>query len=418
MLDKKYLASLEDDSKSFAELVRAAKYLIEKKKPVFQRNDLLRAMAQDMKLPVSNSTIWKILSTARRELNGTSEGDDPEVDLKISPNKWLWEGLIQEGTLNLIVSLPKVGKSSLIAAFLGAMTRGESEYCGKKINSESRPIILGGTDQPLEDWAEILCPVGLMQRTGKDTVKFLAPIMKAWHKGNPIHLTEEDIEKLYQCALQYPKSIFFMDAFASLIQGMGLDENHVDAVEPVRMLYEALAATDATIILLHHAGGTNSNERAVKASRGTTAIPAEASTIINLAHLVPEDKTDNRVVLTTGGRTSKAIELVIEQVERSCWIDLGNKAEIKERQRLEKARASLSARQNLVLTFVEQRKEEHGLNTTSSDLVEQYKDEFGDDKSKALASLKSLETKKLLKSKKGDLSEKGSGRIWFFYPQE
>ena len=140
------------------------------------------------------------------------------------------------------------------------------------------------------------------------------------------------------------------------------------------------------------------------------------SLIINLAHLVPEDKTDNRVVLTTGGRTSKAIELVIEQVERSCWIDLGNKAEIKERQRLEKARASLSARQNLVLTFVEQRKEEHGLNTTSNDLVGKYKDEFGDDKSKALASLKSLETKKLLKSKKGDLSEKGSGRIWFFYP--
>ena len=412
MLDKKYLDSLEDDAKSFAELVQAAKYLIEEKKPAFQRNDLLRAMAQDMKLPVSNTTIWKILSTARREINGTSEGDDPEVDLKISPNKWLWEGLIQEGTLNLIVSLPKVGKSSLIAGFLGAMTRGESEYCGKNINSKSRPIILGGTDQPLEDWAEILCPVGLMQRTGKDTVKFLEPIMKAWHKGNPIHLTEEDIEKLYQYALQYPKSIFFMDAFASLIQGMGLDENHVDSVEPVRMLYEALAATDATIILLHHAGGTNSNERAVKASRGTTALPAEASTIINLAHLVPDDKTDNRVVLTTGGRNSKAIEMVIEQVERSCWVDLGSKAEINERQRLEKARASLTERQLLVLTFVEQRKDEHGLNTTSTDLVEKYNDEFGGDKSKALTSLKSLENKKLLKSKKRTGSE------FYFFPPE
>jgi len=220
VLDKKYLASLEKDAKHFAELVQAAKYLIEKKEPVFQRNDLLKGMAQDMKLPVSYSTIWKVLAIARREINGTSEGDDPEVDLKVSPNKWLWEGLIQEGTLNLIISLPKVGKSSLIAGFLGAMTRGESEYCGKKINSKSRPIILGGPDQPLEDWAEILCPVGLMQRTGKDTVKFLEPIMKAWHKGNPIHLTEEDIEKLYQCALQYPKSIFFMDAFAFSIVGL------------------------------------------------------------------------------------------------------------------------------------------------------------------------------------------------------
>ena len=38
-------------------------------------------------------------------------------------------------------------------------------------------------------------------------------------------------------------------------------------------------------------------------------------------------------------------------------------------------------------------------------------DEFGDDNSKALLSLKSLEARKLLKSKKGDLSEKGSRRI-------
>lgn len=164
--------------------------------------------------------------------------------------------------------------------------------------------------------------------------------------------------------------------------------------------------------MLHHAGSTNSNERAVKASRGTTALPAEASTIINLGHLVPEDKTDNRVVLTTGGRNSKAIEMVIEQVERSCWIDLGSKAEIHERQRLEKARASLTERQLLVLTFVEQRKEEHGLNTTSTDLVEKYEDEFGGDKSKALTSLKSLENKKLLKSKKRTGSE------FYFFPPE
>ena len=62
------------------------------------------------------------------------------------------------------------------------------------------------------------------------------------------------------------------------------------------------------------------------------------------------------------------------------------------------------------MTFVEQRKEEHGLNTTSTDLVEKYNDEFGGDKSKDLKSLKSLENKKLLKSKKSTGSE------FFFFP--
>ena len=56
--------------------------------------------------------------------------------------------------------------------------------------------------------------------------------------------------------------------------------------------YVKLAPTKATIILLHHASSTNA-ERAVKASRGTKALPAEASQIIDLDWLIPEDKNDN-----------------------------------------------------------------------------------------------------------------------------
>jgi len=115
-----------------------------------------------------------------------------------------------------------------------------------------------------------------------------------------------------------------------LISGFGLDENHVDAVEPVRMLCEALAGTGATMVLLHHASDTNSNERAIKAGRDTNALPALVSNIINLSWLLQDDKTDNRVAVTTQGQSSKPVDMVIEQIDRAVWENHGSSAEIKE----------------------------------------------------------------------------------------
>ena len=87
--------------------------------------------------------------------------------------------------------------------------------------------------------------------------------------------------------------------------------------------------------MLHHASGTNSNERAVKASRGTKALPALASNIINLSWLLPDDKTDNRIAVTTQGRSSKPVDMVIEQTDRAIWENHGSSAEIKEELKLE-----------------------------------------------------------------------------------
>ena len=100
-------------------------------------------------------------------------------------------------------------------------------------------------------------------------------------------------------------------------------------------LVEDLASTKATPILLHHASGGNAGERAVKASRGTKALPAEASQILELDWLIPEDKHDNRVTISSAGRNSTPVDMVIEQVDRAVWVNLGSKSEIAENLRLE-----------------------------------------------------------------------------------
>ena len=195
---------------------------------------------------------------------------------------------------------------------------------------------------------------------------------------------------------------------------MGLDENHAAFVEPIRKLTEALAPTKETVILLHHASSTNAGERAVKASRGTKALPAEASQIIDLDWLIPEDKNDNRIKVSTAGRNSTPVDMVIEQVDRAVWVDHGSSSEIAETLRLEQVRAKLSERQELVLTFIEEREQTFkGLFVTSQDLVENFEEEFQGSKVKALATLNQLEKKKLIHGKPKNFEGKGLVKIFY-----
>ena len=417
MLKDNVIESIEDDSKAFDRLVEMAVYLITTNEPVIKRAGILRNQAKMESIPLSNRDVFLILAKARRDIEGIDEGEKPNVELDVSEESWLWDQLITEANLTLIVSMPKVGKSSLVGAFLGQLSSGATEYLGKEIKGEKRSIYIVGSDQPLNDWVKILIPAGLAERTASGKVILKEPLKRLWHKGKPLHLTEESIELLYGLAKNDPNSIFVFDAFASLISGLGLDENHAASVEPIRMMTEALASTKATPILLHHASGGNAGERAVKASRGTKALPAEASQILELDWLIPEDKHDNRVTISSAGRNSTPVDMVIEQVDRAVWVNLGSKSEIAENLRLEKVREKLNDRQELVLTFIEQRDEKNkGMFTTSQDLVENLKSEFDGDNTKALSTLNQLENKKLIYSKYRNFEGKGKCRI--FYPRE
>ena len=417
MLKDNVIESIEDDSKAFDRLVEMAVYLITTNEPVIKRAGILRNQAKMESIPLSSKDVFLILAKARRDIEGVDEGEKPNVELDVSEESWLWDQLITEANLTLIVSMPKVGKSSLVGAFLGQLSSGSTEYLGKEIKGEKRNIYIVGSDQPLNDWVKILIPAGLAERTASGKVILKEPLKRLWHKGKPLHLTEESIELLYGIAKDDPNSIFVFDAFASLISGLGLDENHAASVEPIRMMTEALASTKATPILLHHASGGNAGERAVKASRGTKALPAEASQILELDWLIPEDKHDNRVTISSAGRNSTPVDMVIEQVDRAVWVSIGSKSEIAENLRLEKVREKLNDRQELVLTFIEQRDEKNkGMFTTSQDLVENLKSEFDGDNTKALSTLNQLENKKLIYSKYRNFEGKGKCRI--FYPRE
>ena len=52
--------------------------------------------------------------------------------------------------------------------------------------------------------------------------------------------------------------------------------------------------------------------------------------LTDLDWLLPEDKHDNRVKISTAGRNSTPLDLVIEQIDRAVWVDHGSSANIAE----------------------------------------------------------------------------------------
>ena len=138
--DKAVIQSIDEDSKAFDELVDCAVYLIETKIPIIQRAGIIRNQAKMLSMPLSSKDVFSIMAKARRDIQGIDKGEEPNVELDVPEECWLWEDLIAEGTLNLVVSMPKVGKSSLIGAFLGQLSSEFTEFLGKEIIGKKRSI--------------------------------------------------------------------------------------------------------------------------------------------------------------------------------------------------------------------------------------------------------------------------------------
>ena len=402
----------DSDKKGIVDLKQFAVELFKAKYPPFERNTYLRALAEEKDIPIREKELFQIFDAARAELRGTSEPELPDVELEIKEEAWLWDELIAMETLNIVTALQKTGKSSLIGAFLGALSFG-SELLGKSINSDPRPIIIVGTDQPLRDWSEILLPVGLMVKTREDRKKIVDPVKALWHKGKPIHLNEQGIETIYELCEKNANSVVVLDAFASLISGMGLNENHAEATEPIRFLTEAIAPTGATSILLHHSSKGRSDERASNAARGNNALTAEASQIIKLDWLNEKDEQDQRVALTTQGRNSKPVDLVIEQIERSVFISHGSTGSLKQAIAQQKKEEKLPERQYLALEEVREAWSKTYKGISARELSENQSEIFKKPIN-AKATLDQLEKKGFLLSEK--ITVEGKGMVALFKP--
>jgi len=399
---------LTDRQKISAVRSYAAK-LLEQQTPFPDRLPLLRAHAESLSMPLKDHELQRYIWDARRSAAGGIEPLGPGDVINLSPTPWHWEEVLMADCLNLLTGLPKTGKTSLLLALIGAWRRGEPSFLGHQLVGPCPPVLIVGTDQPESDWGRMLREVGLLGDAGE----ILPPIVALFHKGKPLHLDCEGIERIASYAAKHPRLLILLDSISACTSSLGLDENSAEIVEPINDLMEAISPHGATLVAIHHSSKGRQGESASLASRGSTALPAAASQVIALARLAspPAGPPERRVLLKTEGRGGMPQQLLIERAEEG-WISHGDAEAVAQAKALQEAEEKLTDRQADALEAVRERWAAGELRTDANALG-QALGLRGEQARKARSTLDQLARKGLLQWR---MEITLQGRIRWFWP--
>ena len=376
------------------ELLRGrARQVLEEHPRKVEQELAMRMAAQDLELPaLSQQQIRTLLWEARNGDAGPVQPLTADQPLSLAPTPWLLEGIVMAGALNLIVALPKIGKTAWALGFLGAWINGQQTFLGCSLPATPcPPVLIVGTDQPENDWGRMLSQFGLLDHNRL----FNPRIVALFTAGRPLHLDAEGIDRITTYAEKHPGLLVLIDCLHACISPLGLKEESAEVAEPVRDLMSALDSHGATMLLIHHANKSRANDGAVAASRGSTALPAVASQTISLTRLQTgaggeQGNKERRLVIKTEGRGGMPQELLIERTDAEGWICHGDAAAVMEAQAREQAKQKLTDRQRSVLGLLIERAKA-GEVTTPNDVC----NERGIVRNRALETLEALVQKGL-----------------------
>jgi hypothetical protein len=369
---------------------------------------LLRVRAQDLDITLRDSELQQMIWRARREARGSIEPIKPGDRIDFTPDPWLWQGFVMAKALNLLVALPKIGKTSLMLAMIGAWRQSQGSFLGAQLIGACPPVLVVGTDQPVSDWGRMLQQVGLLEGE-----TLAAPIVGLFHRGAPLHLDAEGIERVAAFARDHPGLLILLDSVAACTGPLGLDENSAEIVEPINDLMEAVTPHGATVVAIHHASKGRAGQGATLASRGSTALPAAASQVLALdrVQVNPGAAPDRRLVLRTEGRGGLPEQILIERGDDG-WICHGSAEEVQLAQHLLTLEEKLTDRQAEALEAIRSRWEGDGLRTDAKGLGAAV-GAIGGDERQLRRTMEQLQRKGLLQA----VTEVSlQGRVRWFWP--
>lgn len=411
-MSRRELPSAEDALKTLFDL---ALELLETKVPARERLPLLRTCAVEAGLAIRDPEIYAAVAAARKHLRGEADGISPEMELDIPDAQWIWDSLIAAGTLNMVTALQKVGKTALLLQLIRLWSAGVPSFLDHALAADCPGVIIVGTDMGLADWRNMLMASGLMEKTAAGKYKLLPPILKLWYREQPLHLDESGLDRLSSICEANPGALILIDSFAAVTAPLGIDEFKPEAAEPLYALCEAVEPYGAATVLIHHSSKSRSGEQASNAARGSNAITAVPSQLINLAwHGDP--KQDRRIELTSEGRGALPTALVIEQIERCQWISHGDAAAIRQTEGRAKAERNLNPRQEIVLDEVRDQWDQALYEMDSVWLEQSLQAQFSgkDGRREASSTLEQLERKQLLEKRK--VKVPGRGEVMLYRP--
>lgn len=330
----------------------ALELVLQESVKISDRLPILRMKAKSLGISLRDPELLSYLKEARSNVAGIPELITADDVLDLSEPEWICEHLLMARCLNLVIALPKIGKTSFVIALLGSLSRQEETFLGFRLIGPCPPILIIGTDQPERDWARILQSCDLV-RLDEDGHARLCdpPIIGLAHSGCPWHLDDEGIQKIAKKAEENPGLLILVDSLHACSRPLGIAENTVEMADPVIGLMEAVGPYKATVVVIHHANKARSPESASMGSRGSTALPAAASQIISLNRIQGDSPSPQgaRIILHTEGRAGAPVERLLTRDRDGTWLDQGDGQQAQEAERLALAEEKLNQRQQELL---------------------------------------------------------------------
>ena len=349
----------------------------------------LRDKAKNLGLNLRDSEIRAKIWEGRKRSKGLVTMLAPDMEINAPQEVWLVEDLIMKSDTNLLIASPKVGKTTLVVDLIGKWSRGvEDSYLGKKFIGKCPSVFIVGTDMPRSRWLPLLNRFGLAERIGKDKWKLLNPIVGLFTQNESLHLDDSGLSRIGELVSKHEGCLLLIDSYSKVVAPLGVKEADASFAGPIGDLQEVVAPFRVTTIVIHHSGKQSLGSGAVMASRGSTALPAAVSQVINLKWFNrDENRQDKRILLETEGR-GMSLEAIILQTQYGFETE-GNATDVIEKQKEKEKIARLQDSQAEVFEEVKDRRPQE---VTSGDIKNALR--IGD--RSALRSLRALERKGLL----------------------
>ena len=356
---------------------------------------------------LTQRNLEQLLEGAQRRARPAAKPVEAGCSFTVTATHWAVDGVFRHG-LNLLVGQAGAGKSRLAAAAMAAWLRGDETWLNRampcSLPMEQRHALIVGSDQPLEDWALTLEPVGLAQR--------ITPTEVQLHRRVTLHplesqtiLDSDGLAMIRRWVDAHPGGMVLIDSLAACLPP-GVDEDKASAARPVHQLQEAIAGGWG--ILTHHArkGAGKEGNIGVGAGRGSSAIDGAVSRVVGLSLIyrmqngvmVPQEADPRRELMSTkrGGAT---LNLIVRSDASGYWSNEGDAAELKRQERHEQAISSLSESHCGVLATLEDAAGELTTRQVAEAMGEAF-DSSGAGAVKLRRALKRLETLGLIEARK------------------
>lgn len=319
--------------------------------------------ARDLELHrLTAHNLEQLLEAAQRRQRPTAAPLLPGAQFSIRATPWAVDGVFRHG-LNLLVGQPGAGKSRLSAAAIAAWLRGDRSWLGREMPCDApvlqRHALIIGTDQPLEDWALTLEPVGLVERQATGDA-WLHPRLTLHPLESGTMLDTDGLATIRRWCDAHPHGVVLVDSLAACLPP-GIDEDKAAVARPIHALAEAIGRCWA--LLTHHsrkAAGRDQN-LGVGAGRGSSAIDGAVSRVIGLGLIhkmengvmTPQESDPRRELLSTkrGGAT---LHLIVSSDGSGFWSNDGSADDLKRQERRERTIAGLTEAQSAVLAVLDE----------------------------------------------------------------